>query len=174
MTIALIGYMGSGKSTIGKALSKSLELPFVDLDEQIEIEANASIPEIFDTQGPIHFRKLESQMLRKVLEEGTGMVLSLGGGTPCYSNNMKLLKESRSISVYLKLTIGELERRLLTEKQHRPLIRDLDNDGLAEFIGKHLFERSPFYNQADMIVECDNKTVEAIVAQIQLQLDQVK
>jgi shikimate kinase len=162
MKIILIGYMGSGKSTIGKSLANKLNLPFVDLDDTIEREIGVSISDFFEAYGELKFRRLEHQLLHKIITEKEQMILSTGGGTPCYGDNLMLMKSSSAKVFYLKASINTLAARLIYEKSTRPLIRSIGEQNLPEFIGKHLFERNIFYLQADQIVEIDDKSVTEI------------
>jgi shikimate kinase len=167
MKIILLGYMGSGKSTIGKALANELNLSFVDLDHAIENEIGMSIRDYFEASGELKFRRLENEVLKKILNENNDMILSTGGGTPCYGNNLDLMKMTFNAKVfYLKATIKTLTERLVSEKDIRPLIQSIGDDDLPEFIGKHLFERSNFYLQAHHVVDIDQKSVETIVKEI--------
>lgn len=169
MVLILIGYMGSGKSTIGRTLAKRLGYDFIDLDDYIELKENKTIPEIFKAKGEIYFRKAETFYLSELLSSRQDLVLSLGGGTPCYNNNMAVvLNAEHAQSIYLKTTIPTLAERLKQEKQARPLIAHLKTDGqLTEFIGKHLFERSPFYAQASKTIATDGKTQTELVNEIE-------
>lgn len=166
MKIVLIGYMGSGKSTIGKLLAEDLALSFLDLDAYIEKVEEKSITNIFKEKGEIYFRKKETESLRTVLEQEDDIILSIGGGTPCYSNNMKLISELTNYAVYLQVSVQELSNRLVSEKSERPLISVISDDELPEFIGKHLFERSYYYTQAQNTIACDNKSPKEIVGEI--------
>ncbi|WP_400072758.1 shikimate kinase [Zobellia russellii] len=166
MKIVLLGYMGSGKSTIGKLLSKERGLEFIDLDNYIEEAEQMSVPDIFKTKGEIYFRKKEYAYLNEVLAQKDNFVLSLGGGTPCYGNNMHAVLDATKNAIYLKVSIAELVNRLLKEKDQRPLIMNIPEDELPEFIGKHLFERSYFYNQTDKVISSDGKNPEEIVAEM--------
>lgn len=164
MVITLLGYMGSGKSTIGRQLAMVLEYDFVDLDNFIEEREVLSIPEIFQTKGEVYFRKVEHKYLKELLCQDKNIVLSLGGGTPCYANNMELLKTCNSISFYLKMTPLDLTDRLFNEKDNRPLISHLNNkDALQEFIAIHLFERQSFYQKANQILKTDKLAVKEVV-----------
>ena len=165
--IILIGYMGSGKSTIAKLLSKSMHYEFLDLDEIIEKEQNASVSTIFEQKGEVYFRKLEHQVLKRILQSESNMILSLGGGTPCFTNNQELLKQENICTVYLKTSIDKLYERLRTQKANRPLIANKSEDEMKEFIAKHLFERSFYYNHAKYIVTTDNKSPQETVLEIQ-------
>ena len=172
MIIVLIGYMGSGKSSIGQELAKILSYNFIDLDNYIESKEAMSIPDIFKHKGEIFFRKKEGLYLSELLKMSNNCVLSLGGGTPCYGFNMKnILDNEKAISIYLKTSIPELSKRLLKEKSKRPLISHLKKEeDLTEFIGKHIFERTSFYNQSHQTILTDNKSVDEIVESIVLKL----
>ncbi len=166
MKIVLIGYMGCGKSTIAKLLSKELNIKFIDLDDYIIYKLKMTITEIFDTKGELFFRKKEHEFLSELMHENTSFVLSTGGGTPCYGNNLKLIQEKTTFSFYLKLNIPSLVERLMPEKENRPLIANIGNEELPEFIAKHLFERNNFYLKAHHIIACDGKSPEQIVNDI--------
>lgn len=172
MIVVLIGYMASGKSTLGKILAEKLSYEFLDLDDYIEKKENSTIKNIFKLKGEIYFRKLETLYLKELLNSKTNLVLSLGGGTPCYSNNMDvILNVDNAKSIYLKASIPTLIKRLKNEKGKRPLIAHIETDDLlAEFIGKHLFERSQFYSLANVTVTTDNKTENDIIEELVLQL----
>ena len=168
MIVALMGYMGSGKSTIGKNLATVLNYNFLDLDEYISEQENCSIPELFKNKGEIYFRKKETQYLNEVLSTKDNLVLALGGGTPCYGNNINILLDNSNVNLfYLKLSIPNLVLRLFKEKDSRPLISHLTTkEELTEFIGKHLFERTQYYNQASNIITSDNKSKKGILEEI--------
>jgi shikimate kinase len=102
MKIILLGYMGCGKSVIGAFLAEKLQIPFYDLDQEIEKETQISIAELFQTRGEIYFRKKENEILKTFLAKENDFVLSLGGGTPCYYNNHELLLQEDVFSIYLK------------------------------------------------------------------------
>ena len=160
--------MASGKSLVGKVLAKRLNFKFIDLDDYIEIQEKMSVKEIFSSKGEIYFRKAETRCLKNLLEDSDKIVLSLGGGTPCYSGNMEIiLNDENSRSVYLKTGIATLVERLKNEKSKRPLIAHIKSDDiLTEFIGKHLFERTSFYNQAKIKITTDNKNEREIVDEL--------
>lgn len=167
--IVFIGYMGSGKTTIAQLLSQKLNLHFEDLDQIIENEEKLTVKSIFETKGEVYFRKLEHKTLKNFIETKENFILSLGGGTPCYSNNMNLLKEKGCVTIYLMASLEELYGRLtlLSNKNQRPLIANLKRDEIKEFIAKQLFERSFFYNQANVIIKVDKKSIEEIIQEIE-------
>ncbi|NJB82350.1 shikimate kinase [Wenyingzhuangia aestuarii] len=165
MKLVLLGYMGCGKSAISKSLSHHLKFKRIDLDDYIEEKEGMLIAEIFSTKGEIYFRKLETTCLQELLDGKEEFILSLGGGTPCFGNNMELINQ-KSTSVYLSANIPTLVDRLLPEKSKRPLIARISNEDLPEFIGKHLFERRHYYLQAKVAVSVDNKSVNTIASEI--------
>ena len=173
MQIVLLGYMGSGKSTVGRLLAKELGICFLDLDNYIEEDEKMSISTIFSKKGEVYFRKKEAKCLREIFERTDDFVLSIGGGTPCYANNMKAIAERTPNAFYLKVSIQELVQRLLKEKDERPLIKNISEEDLPEFIGKHLFERSFYYMQSSHIINCDTKKPERIVLDIKEILSKV-
>ena len=160
--------MGSGKTAVGTALAAKLHLPFLDLDNEIIMQEGRSISEIFSASGELYFRRKEAEVLQSLLEQETDFILSLGGGTPCYGKNLQLIKDNpETTSVYLKTGVDELKKRLIHEKDSRPLIKELDSPELLEdFIRKHLFERTFYYNQSDLIVSTDGISVSEIVDDI--------
>ena len=165
MIIVLLGYMGSGKSTIGKELATILNYSFSDLDDYISEKEKITVPKIFKTKGEIYFRKKETEYLNQLVNKKENIVLALGGGTPCYGKNMELLIDNKNVATfYLKLSIPLLAKRLFINKETRPLISHLKSeDELLEFIGKHLFERTFYYNQAQYAINTDHKTEQEVL-----------
>jgi shikimate kinase len=149
--VYIIGFMGSGKTTAGKKLASRLGWSFIDLDEKIEEYTGKTIPEIFSLNGENYFRDIESQILRE-LKSCPKTVISTGGGTPCYKDNMDLMTET-GLTLYLKLTPAELKSRLSESNGERPLIKDLDKEDLGFFIEKKLADREKWYNRSDIIVQ---------------------
>ncbi len=168
MNIVLIGYMGSGKSLIGNGLSEKLKFDYLDLDDYIEIQEKKSISKIFEEHGEIYFRKKESFYLKEILETDKNRVISLGGGTPCFANNLEIiLANKNTTSIYLQTSLGELTERLYKEREKRPLIAHIETKiDLNDFIRKHLFERSFYYNQADNKIITDKKEMKEICKEI--------
>lgn len=164
--IILLGYMGCGKSTIAEKLSGLLHLPFVDLDKSIEAKSEMSINQIFETFGEVYFRKLEHDVFVELLATSKNQIIGLGGGTPCYANNHELLKGEGITSIYLKASVETLFNRLSHNKSKRPIVANKSEAELKEFIAKHLFDRSYYYNQAEYKVAVDGKSIDETVTDI--------
>lgn len=161
--------MGSGKTLVSKELSILNNFKIFDLDTEISKQNNRSITEIFKEKGEIFFRKTEKEVLEKILSTEKNIILSLGGGTPCYYNNIDSINE-KTISVFLKTNVKTLAQRLSSEKDKRPLIQNISNEDLPEFIAKHLFERNPFYNQAKITINTNNLSAREIAEEILTQI----
>lgn len=165
MKIVLLGYMASGKSVVGKELAKQLNYEFIDLDVYIELKEQKSVSTIFSQSGEIYFRNKETEYLKEIFSKKENFILSLGGGTPCYGQNMEIvLKNSQSF--YLQTSLNTLHARLLNEKLNRPLVASIEPSKLREFIAKHIFERSFFYDKANHIVSTNEQTVQQVVDSI--------
>jgi shikimate kinase len=171
MKIVLLGYMASGKSSIGKKISKHLKMNFIDLDDYIIDKEEATIAEIFKQKGEIYFRNIENKYLKEILSKDDNFILSLGGGTPCYANNMEIIKEKATTSIYLQGNVSTMVKRLINKKAKRPIIASLDDDKIPEFVAKHLFERRFFYEQAKITIKIDDKTKTEIAKKIVLLLN---
>ena len=160
--------MGCGKSELGTKIAHHKSIPFIDLDQYIESEEKTTIADLFKAHGELYFRKKERFYLEQILGNQFPAIISLGGGTPCYFDNIELLNQDQnSLTVFLKTSPGELANRLLDQKDHRPMIAHLQNSkALEEFISKHLFERLPYYQRAKKIVSTDQKSIDALVEEI--------
>jgi len=164
MIISLLGFMASGKSTIGRMLADKLDMNFIDLDVFIEGHEGRAIGEIFTHKGERHFRKLETKYLNLVVSTHKNVVLSLGGGTPCQERNWKAINETNA--VYLYKTNEQLFDRLKSRKHKRPLIAGMSDDELQRFIKHKMKERGPFYERADYradVLESRKETMERII-----------
>ena len=144
--IVLIGYMGSGKTTVGKALAKEIGLQFYDLDWYIESRMRKKVSQIFAEQGEEGFRRIERNMLHEVAEF-EDVVVSCGGGTPCFFDNMDYLNNQAQV-VYLKADPEVLHKHLLMGKGDRPLLKGKSPEELITFIREQLEKREPFYTKA--------------------------
>lgn len=159
MRIFLIGYMGSGKTTIGSEVAKRLNLNFVDMDAHIENQQHKTVAEIFTELGEEKFRELERNCLLEV-SEFENVVISTGGGAPCFFDNMEIMN-STGETFYISLNPKLLSDRLKTTNIHkRPILASYDGNDLAEFIASALQEREPFYNRAKFIVSGTDKEIE--------------
>ena len=144
--IILIGYMGAGKTTVGKALAKELGVPFYDLDWYIESRMRKSVAQIFAERGEEGFRKIEHNMLHEVAEF-EDVIVSCGGGTPCFFDNMDYLNEQGQV-VYLKAEPEVLYKHLIMGKGDRPLLKGKSPEELIVFIREQLQKRESFYLKA--------------------------
>ena len=155
MIIFLIGFMGAGKSSVGKRLASKLKVPFLDSDREIEDFLGMDIPQIFETKGEAFFRNEEKKWLQSLTSKSA--VIALGGGTPCQEGNMELINQL-GISVYINMNVDLLTNRLLSSKGKRPLIEQFKDqpEALKNFIIQKLGEREPFYKQAKIQIAGDN------------------
>lgn len=165
MTVFLIGFMGSGKTTFGKKLEAKLKLNFVDLDEQICIQNEIeSINSLIELKGFDYFRQTESETLKSLLIENS--LVSTGGGTPCYYDNLDWMKQNGTV-VFLQVDEGVLLSRLKnTNLEERPLLKGLDEERLKTFITEKLKDRMPFYEQAHFVFNPVNEKMEVLVEKI--------
>ena len=152
MRIFLIGFMGSGKTHWGERLATALQMPFFDLDAQIAEEEGMDVPEIFTVKGEEFFRYKEKECLEKLVERLDHFVLSAGGGTPCFFNNIQFMKQNGKV-IWLNTATPVLTERLLQERRRRPLLSQISESGLESYIVRKLGERKMYYEQADVMVE---------------------
>jgi shikimate kinase len=144
--------MGSGKTHWGRQVAQRLHLPFYDLDEVITAAEHRTIPDIFGESGEEYFRNKEKDTLEKLVDENTNMVLSCGGGTPCFFNNIEFMKKYGTV-VWLNTHVDVMLHRLMKERELRPLLKDIPNDDLKHYIIRKLNERRMYYEQADVIID---------------------
>ncbi len=149
--IIIIGYMGAGKTTVGKALARELGLTFYDLDWYIEGRMRKTVPQIFAEKGEEGFRKIENAMLHEVAEF-EDIVLSCGGGTPCFFDNMEYLNRQGD-TVYLKATPDVLYKHLKMGKTERPLLKNKTKEEMYRFIEEQLVQREPYYIKAKNVID---------------------
>jgi shikimate kinase len=164
--VYIIGFMGSGKTTAGKKLAALLGWSFIDLDKKVEEYAGKAIPEIFSQDGEDYFRNVESKVL-KTLGSLNKSIISTGGGAPCHFDNMDFMIET-GLTVYLKLTPGQLFTRLTESKTERPLIKNMDKKRLMSFIEEKLIQREHYYNKAKIIItgpELDISSLQTLIKQ---------
>ncbi|HYF30787.1 MAG TPA: shikimate kinase [Chitinophagaceae bacterium] len=165
MRIYLIGFMGSGKTHWGRLLSSKLTLPFFDLDKQIMEEEKKTIVEIFEQKGEEYFRMIEKEVLYILTESHESFVMACGGGTPCYFNNIDYMNNNGT-SVWLNTRLDVLFTRLIKEKEVRPLLKNLSDGQLKQFILKKFSERRIYYEQANLVVEESEASVDSLIQHI--------
>ncbi|MFT5858795.1 MAG: shikimate kinase [Flavobacteriaceae bacterium] len=158
--VILIGFMGSGKTTLGKEVAKRMGIPFIDSDQEIETHFKKSIGDIFTENGESFFRTLETEYI-EALDLRDDFVLATGGGMPCFGRNMELLNELGT-TFYLNLSAKELEHRLYNAKTPRPLIEGLDEDELLPFIEERLNRREEYYRQSTVNLSPEEQNAESI------------
>lgn len=151
--IFLTGYMGAGKTTLGKALARKLNLQFVDLDWYIEERFHKTVGELFQERGEDGFREIERNMLHEVAAF-ENVVVSTGGGAPCFYDNMQFMNEVGK-TVFLDVTPEVLFKRLRVAKHQRPILQGKNDEELKEFIIQALHKRAPFYHQAQYVFNAD-------------------
>lgn len=152
--IYLIGYMGCGKTTTGKAVAKKLGYTFIDMDDAIVAQTGKSINELFEIHGEQGFREIEKQYLHSSFDFKNA-VISTGGGAPCFFDNIEQIN-LHGTSFYIKMSVGGLFNRLTNAKHERPLLKNLNDEELKAFIELNLTKREPFYSQAMHIVKGEN------------------
>ncbi|MFA6922842.1 MAG: shikimate kinase [Bacteroidales bacterium] len=160
----LIGFMGCGKTTFGKKLANKLKLEFIDLDDIIESTYGKSIAMIFESEGEGAFRKKESHVLNKIILKKK-FVVATGGGTPCFYDNMEIMKKAGKV-IYLKMSPKSLAARLYKGKDKRPLIKDCNDKDLVDFISEKLRTRERHYEQADIIVKGESIKTDEVIKMI--------
>ena len=158
MRIFLLGFMGSGKSTIGKKLASKMNLKFVDLDGFIEAEMDCSVEDAFALQGEKYFREQEANALVKITKQDN-FVVALGGGAPCFASNFSVIK-STGISVYLQMEKVDLYNRLAANRGNRPLLYSLNENELEAYISSSLDVREEYFNQADIVISAKDFNAE--------------
>tara|TARA_B100000929_G_scaffold119143_1_gene94488 strand:- start:125 stop:622 length:498 start_codon:yes stop_codon:yes gene_type:complete len=159
--------MGCGKSLIAKSLANILNLKCIDLDRSIEIREKMKISKIFQTKGELEFRRIEKEVLLNVLRLSKKAVISLGGGTPCYFDNMNIINSNSKYVFYINNSNKILSERLFKERRNRPIISKIESlEHMMEFVSKHIFERMHFYNMAKYKINAEKKKIEEITKEI--------
>lgn len=163
MKIFLVGFMGCGKSYWGKKISEKIRIPFFDLDLLIEEREGKDIKSIFAEMGEEYFRMLEKDVLYMVTESHESFVMACGGGTPCFFNNIDYMK-SRGTTVWINSALENIHKRLLEEKAKRPLISSIPDRELKAHVIRKYSDRKIFYQQADVILNEEDITLEKLIA----------
>lgn len=168
--IAMIGYMGSGKSTVASQLEKSLGLRSIDLDDYIEASVGKSIVDIFEQYGAYHFRSLERRCMLDVFRSEQYHIVALGGGTPCFYDNIDYIKKYAK-AIYLSCDTEVLIDRIYSNAANRPLIKGKSKEELAAYVYSSLSERQKYYEKADLIIH--NKDIESTISQIKVYYEDI-
>jgi shikimate kinase len=166
MKIFLIGFMGSGKTHWGKLLSRQTGLPYFDLDEVIVASEKMTVQQIFHDKGEEHFRNKEQEVLEALAEDHDNIIISTGGGTPCFFNNIDFMKQQGKV-VWLNTSVDILLERLLKQKHSRPLIKNISDAELKSFIIKKLQDRKMYYEQAHVMLHEESITLESLLKSIE-------
>ena len=164
----LIGFMGSGKSTTGQQLAKVVGADFQDLDEIIETAENQTIAQIFDNRGEHFFREIESHHLKTIQEGEHPKVVAVGGGTPCFLDNMDWMN-TNGTTIFLNPTVDILFNRLKSETAHRPILAGKTDETLRHFITEKLNSRLHFYKKANIVIDIESddfNVIRKIIAEI--------
>jgi shikimate kinase len=164
--IVLLGYMGSGKTSLGKELAHLSQRLFIDLDVYLEESYGQTINDIFQSKGENYFREIEKQGLLEVLKNEQ-CIISLGGGTPCFYDNIEVIK-ANSYSIYLKAEDRLIVNRLRNAKKLRPLIKDYTTEQLFDYVKEMLWIREPYYKQADLIVDAKGLKARELLKQLEM------
>lgn len=162
--LVLVGFMGCGKSTIGKLLAEQLEMPFIDSDALIETEQQMTVSEIFASKGEAAFREMERQFCAN-LSAMPATVIAVGGGLPCYFDNLEVLKANGKV-IYINASLQTITKRLKQEREHRPLIQHLTDNELFPFVEEKLTERKDFYKKADIIMPNELDKPEKVIEKL--------
>lgn len=149
-----MGYMGAGKTTMGKKLASALSLDFIDIDIFIETRYKKTINQIFEELGEKKFREIENSVLKEI-SEFDNVIVSTGGGTPCFFDNIDVMNQT-GLTIYLEATPSALAKRLHKSKEKRPLLKDKTDEELVDYIRINLEKRVDYYNQAHFIFNTDN------------------
>ncbi|MEO6916770.1 MAG: shikimate kinase [Chitinophagaceae bacterium] len=165
MRLFLIGFMGTGKSHWGALLSVKFAIPFFDLDTAIEEAEQMTIAMIFEIKGEEYFRYREKELLERLIADTPDVIISCGGGTPCFFNNIQLMRD-KGMVIWLNTTLDVLINRLVKQKMSRPLIRNIADQDLADFITRKLSSRRIYYSQANLVVNEETLTVDTFAEMI--------
>ncbi len=160
MNIYLIGYMGSGKTTVANRLAKLLNYSFVDIDQLFEERYRLSISDFFEKYDENAFRQIEKDLIAEI-SNGSNQVVSTGGGAPCFFDNLEVMKKS-GVVVYLQMAVKSLADRLSNAKRVRPILKNLSGEELPSFIQNQLTKREVFYTQANITVKGESISVDSL------------
>jgi len=170
MKVYLIGFMASGKTTVGLELAKTLNYEFIDLDAFIESKFNKTVKQIFEQKGEDHFRLIENEALREVSSKEGNIIIAAGGGTTCFYNSIDYMNKI-GLTIYLKAEVAELVARLIASKTDRPLLWGKNQQELNDYIIRVLDERKKYYEKAKITFESSNVSVQQIAQTIEATIE---
>ena len=170
--VFLVGLPGSGKSTVGKKISKALKLKFIDLDQFIEQKENCSIPDLFNIQGEAYFREAEKNALNELIESESNFILSTGGGTPCFFTNMNSMLENGTV-IFLKPPLGMISSRLAKAKKKRPLFKGLGSEEIEKKIQELFEKRKLQYEKAQIQFNQEDESFSELISKLKNQYNKL-
>lgn len=162
--VFIIGFMTAGKTREGKRLAKLMNKKFIDLDRYIEEREKKTVVQIFNEKGEENFRKIESEVLKSI-DANENLIVSCGGGTPCFHRNMNWMNDN-GIVIWLKVSTKTVLKRVAESKKQRPLLKTLEGNDLVNFINQKMIEREPFYSQAHIQMNTEHLSLEKLVEEI--------
>lgn len=167
--VILVGFMGAGKTTVGKLLAETIGVSFIDSDEWIVAKEQASVSDVFATKGEAYFRQLEKAFLDHLALEQPAVV-AVGGGLPCFGDNIMVLN-SLGIFIYINTSLQTLTQRLKNDRANRPLLRDLKDEELFRYVEDLIAQRKVFYKMAQLIVPNESNKPNDVVEKIKKELN---
>lgn len=172
MKLFLVGYMGCGKSSLGKKIAKAMGIRFIDTDAEVESREGATIADIFHYEGEEYFRKSERYIIEELAASDEDMVISTGGGVPLWEDNMEVMNQS-GVTLYLKRTAEQIASRLSPHgREKRPKLRGLNDEELVVFMRENMAQREPYYCKATLTIDCTPMSDTELVTMIKEYIDE--
>lgn len=172
MKLFLVGYMGCGKSSLGKKIAKAMGIRFIDTDAEVESREGATIADIFHYEGEEYFRKSERYIIEELAASDEDMVISTGGGVPLWEDNMEVMNQS-GVTLYLKRTAEQIASRLSPHgREKRPKLRGLNDEELVAFMRENMAQREPYYCKATLTIDCTPMSDAELVTMIKKYIDE--
>lgn len=172
MKLFLVGYMGCGKSSLGKKIAKAMGMRFIDTDAEVESREGATIADIFHYEGEEYFRKSERYIIEELAASDEDMVISTGGGVPLWEDNMEVMNQS-GVTLYLKRTAEQIASRLSPHgREKRPKLRGLNDEELVAFMRDNMAQREPYYCKATLTIDCTPMSDAELVTMIKEYIDE--
>jgi shikimate kinase len=172
MKLFLVGYMGCGKSSLGKKIAKAMGIRFIDTDAEVESREGATIADIFHYEGEEYFRKSERYIIEELAASDEDMVISTGGGVPLWEDNMEVMNQS-GVTLCLKRTAEQIASRLSPHgREKRPKLRGLNDEELVAFMRENMAQREPYYCKAMLTIDCTPMSDAELVTMIKEYIDE--